>query len=370
MTKNITVIGIGKLGLCTALCIERAGYNVLGIDIFPDYVQKINTKTLISHEPKVMEYLNKSSNFRASTDLEEGLEFSDIYFVVLQTPNGGGENFYDHTHLNNLLVNINNYKVKNKNIVICCTVMPGYIENIGKSLISDCENTTLNYNPEFIAQGEIIKGFENPDIVLIGEENESIGDQLQEIYEKITHNTPEFCRLNPPINAEIVKIGINGFCTTKVAYANMIGDACDACGADKNKVLNSIGGDSRIGRKYFRPGYSFGGPCFPRDTKALGLFINSLDIDNSITESIHISNEFHAIHQARELLKENKESYLIEDICYKANSTVPIIEESAKLKIAKYLAKNNKEVIIKDVPHMILEVKKEYGNLFKYEEKN
>ena len=112
-----------------------------------------------------------------------------------------------------------------------------------------------------------------------------------------------------------------------------------------------------------------GGPCFPRDTKALGLFIDKMNINSSMTSSTHESNEFHAIHQAKELLSQNKDIYVIEDICYKANSVVPIIEESAKLKIAEYIAKNGKKVIIKDVHHMILEVKKEYGNLFSYEEK-
>ena len=84
-----------------------------------------------------------------------------------------------------------------------------------------------------------------------------------------------------PLEAEIVKITINGFITTKLSYANMISDLCDTMGANKYKVLNSIGGDSRIGNKYFRPGYSFGGPCFPRDTKALALLLEQNKINNT-----------------------------------------------------------------------------------------
>ena len=105
--KNITVIGIGRLGLCTALVMERGGYNVLGVDVFPGYVDSINDKTLTSHEPSVMKYLQESQNFRATTSLEEGIKFSDYCFVVVATPNSGGKNFYDHSILSNLLENIN-----------------------------------------------------------------------------------------------------------------------------------------------------------------------------------------------------------------------------------------------------------------------
>ena len=64
---------------------------------------------------------------------------------------------------------------------------------------------------------------------------------------------------------------------------------------------------------------------------------------------------------------ENKESYVIENICYKEGSNIPIIEESAKLKIAEKLVKNGKAVTILDEAHMIDEVKKEFGNIFDYQ---
>lgn len=74
-----------------------------------------------------------------------------------------------------------------------------------------------------------------------------------------------------PPSAEITKLAVNCFVTMKVSYANMIGDIADATpGADKNHILQAVGADSRVGTKYLRPGYGFGGPCFPRDNRALG----------------------------------------------------------------------------------------------------
>ena len=365
--QKLTVIGIGRLGLCTALIFEKAGFDVLGVDVDQSYVDRLNNKTFVSHEPYVMEYLMKSQNFKASNSLDEGLAFSDMIFIVVPTPNGGGQNHYDHSILGHLLSQINQKKIENKHLIVCCTVMPHYIDNIGKFLIKDCLNVTLNYNPEFIAQGNIISSFENPDIVLIGQENSEIGSKLELIYNEVCKKSPypKICRMTP-LEAEITKIAINGYITCKISYANLISDVCDRVGINKSTVLSSIGSDSRIGQKYLKPGYSYGGPCFPRDTKALRQYITSLSLEPTLVEATEKYNELHTIYQTQQLLNENKDTYIFENVTYKENCKVPIIEESAKLKIAKQLALKGKIVIIKDEQYILDLVKLEYGNLFVY----
>ena len=363
--SNITVLGIGRLGLGLALLIEKAGYNVLGVDINEEYIKQLNNKTFKTKEPDYENLLQNSKNFHTSLDLDEGLNYSDIIFIMVQTPNSGGNKFYDHSIVSNLLQKINERKVENKHIIIGCTLMPKYIDEVGNFLISDCKNTTLSYNPEFIAQGEIIKGFLNPDMVLIGTHSEELGEILREIYSKIVKTQPKYCIITP-LEAEITKITINGFITTKLSFANMISDVCDNIGANKDKVLDSIGSDSRIGNKYFRAGYSFGGPCFPRDTRALALFVDQNNINNELLLSTTKYNNLHSDFLCKKLLDENKDEYVIENVCYKEDSKIPIIEESAKLQIAKKLIENGKKVTIKDEIQLINEVKKEYGNIFNY----
>jgi len=383
--KNITVIGIGKLGLGFALLLERSGYNVLGVDIFPDYVTRINEKTIHFDEPGYNELLQKSENLKATTDLKEGLHHSDIIFIIVQTPNGGGSRFYDHTILSNLLERINKLKPENKHLIIGCTVMPNYIQDIGKQLIDQCSNATLSYNPEFVAQGDIVRGFENPDIILVGTESESLKPVLREIYDRMTNNEPKFCFMKPT-EAEIVKISLNGFITTKISFANMISDLCDTLpNVDKSTVLNAVGSDSRIGTKYFRPGTSFGGPCFPRDTRALKQLMDQNGIQSNLLQATTEYNNQHVLFQTEQLLSHDKtisenmaklltcdttndSQIIFSNVCYKDNSKIPIIEESAKLKIAERVVKHhNKSVTIKDVEPIINEVKKEFGSLFTYE---
>lgn len=386
--KNITVIGIGKLGLGFALLLEKSGYDVLGVDIFQDYVNRINEKTIHFSEPNYDDLLKKSENLKATTSIDEGLNHSNIIFIIVQTPNGGGSRFYDHSILSNLLEKINNKKPSNKHFIIGCTVMPNYIQDIGKELITNCKDSTLSYNPEFVAQGDIVKGFLNPDIILVGTESEEVKEVLKEIYDAMTTNNPKYCFMKPT-EAEIVKISLNGFITTKISFANMISDLCDVIpNVNKSIVLEAIGSDSRIGTKYFRAGTSFGGPCFPRDTKALKQLMDQNGIQSKMLEATTEYNNQHMQFQLEQLLSENEEiakmltcdvdkmekngkpetTYTFSNVCYKDNSKIPIVEESAKLKIAEKLVKtHDKIVIIKDVEAIINEVKKEYGSLFFYQ---
>lgn len=363
--ESITVIGIGKLGLCTALCFEKAGYKVLGVDINQPYVAALNTKKYYSPEPMVNELLATSNQFKATSSLDEGLSFSDIYYIIVDTPQGAHD-IYDHSKLSKLLVEINKRKVVDKHIVIGCTIFPGYIENIGKFLLKDCINTTISYNPEFIAQGNIIQGFQAPDIVLIGQGSSQAGDLLESLYKKVCLNNPKIFRMSPA-SAEIAKLAINCFITTKIAYCNMIADIADATAqADKFAILEAIGNDSRIGTKCLLPGYGFGGPCFPRDNRALGAYAHQIGIEPLIPQATDAANMLHAQCMAQQLLQENLDTYTFKNVTYKDNCHVPIIEESQKLAVAAILASQGKTVIIEDTQAVIAEVEQLFGKKFEY----
>jgi nucleotide sugar dehydrogenase len=234
-----------------------------------------------------------------------------------------------------------------------------------------------------------VKGFLNPDMILVGTNVPSILTPiLKEIYDKMTENTPIYSFMTP-LEAEIVKISLNGFITTKISFANMISDMCDQVGANKHAVLSAIGSDSRIGRKYFNPGLSFGGPCFPRDTRALKQLMDQHNVQSDILQATTNYNNEHNQKFAENLVSNNiilkqqtmntlectehfdhtnnHSFFKFTKVCYKPDSTIPIIEESAKLKIAEILVKKyGKKVTIEDIEPLIQEVKKEYGTLFTY----
>ncbi len=365
--NNISILGLGRLGFCTALCLEKVGYNVLGVDILPSYIDQINNKTLRSPEPFVEEYLKASKNLRATTSLDEVLNFSDTYLIIIATPSTPSKEAYDHSALSRLLAEINKRRVKNKHVVICCTIFPGYIKNVARLLLKDCENTSVSYNPEFIAQGCIVSWFEKPDMVLIGEGSKAAGDRLEAIYRRMCTNEPRICRMSPE-SAEITKLSVNCFITTKIAYANMVSDIADATpGANKYDILRAVGEDKRVGTKCLNPGYGFGGPCFPRDNRALGSYAQMIGIEPIIPQATDKSNAQHAQLMAQRLLEQNLAEYAFTDVNYKDKCPVVILEESQKLAVAEILAKAGKNVIIRDRIAVLEEVKQKFGNLFVYE---
>ncbi|EME29658.1 UDP-glucose/GDP-mannose dehydrogenase isoform 1 [Galdieria sulphuraria] len=368
--KRITLIGVGRLGLCLALVAERAGYKVLGVDVLPQYVEKINDKTLVSSEPFVTEYLKASKNFRATTSVKEALQFADVIMVLVATPSTGGDRHYDVTQVSRVLTDMNNYRIENKHVVICCTVLPGYIATIGRELLKDCKNTSLSYNPEFIAQGDIIRGLERPDIVLIGEGSKEAGDFVETLWSDFTYNEPKICRMSPE-SAEIAKLSLNCFVTMKISFANQIGDIADRTpNADKYAILAAIGSDTRVGTKCLGWGYGFGGPCFPRDNRALAGYAESVGIHPALAFATDDYNKLHADIMAQELLEEDREEYIFENVTFKEPCAVPIIEESQKLLVARKVAKKGKKVIIRDRPDVIEACRQEFGSLFIYRSKD
>ena len=365
--KKVSVIGVGRLGICFALTLERAGYEVLGVDLFPDYVKQINDKTLESDEENVEEYLQASKNFRATTDLKEAVDFSDILFIVVATPSLESGR-YDHTQVDFIVDSMISYNLgasEDKQFIICCTTMPGYCDSV-QHRFNDYEyNFTVSYNPEFIAQGTILRDQASPDTILIGEGTPEAGDVLQEIYEKITLNEPDINRMSR-IEAEITKIGLNCFLTTKISFANMIGDIVSFAGGNPDKVLSAIGSDSRIGSKYIGYGYGYGGPCFPRDNRALAIYANDIGVKALISEASDKSNEQHLEYQVQLFKQSNSTDVPVEFdyVSYKPQSTMLV--ESQQLLFAKRLVDEGYTVILNERDLVIEQVKETYGDIFEY----
>jgi len=366
MNNKTSVVGIGKLGLCWALELEKNGYDVLGVDLSQSYVDSLNQKTFNSSEASVNDLLTSSKNFRATADIKESIDFSDIIFIVVATPSLE-DGRYDHTYLDSAIDSIiKNSKGKStKHIVVCCTTMPGHCDKL-REKVKDF-GYTLSYNPEFIAQGSIIRDMENADIVLIGEDNKEAGDIIEKINLSITKNNPKVFRMKS-ISAEITKISLNCYITMKIAFANSIGDLCMSADAEYEKVLEAIGSDSRVGNKYFKYGFGYGGPCFPRDNRALGIFSKDMDREVVFSRVTDFSNRIHLQVQVEDFIENNdiRKPIKLNGVTYKKNSH--IIEESQQLAYAVGIAKAKFDVTIVDTKDVLENVRNLYGDLFKYEE--
>lgn len=363
---TLNILGVGKLGLCFALNAEQAGYSVLGVDINQSYVDALNNKSFYSHEPQVNELLQKAENFKATTQLKDVINSnSPLIFILVATPTDS-EGGYDHHQVERVVEQIMAFgqSAMQRHVIIGCTTMPGYCDTLAERLAP--YNYTVTYNPEFIAQGNVIHDQQYPDQVLIGTDNEDAAGLLSDVYKAICKNEPTYCVMSR-ISAEICKLATNCFLTTKISFANSIGDLATKAGAEPDKILAAIGADSRIGGKYLRYGFGFGGPCFPRDNRALGKFANGQNYPLLISEATDEVNKRHLTFQVNDyLMRYDEEEVIVFDhVSYKKGSV--LIEESQQLALAVALAKQGRKVLVKDKQAVIEQVKELHGTLLNYE---
>ncbi|MDX2362332.1 MAG: nucleotide sugar dehydrogenase [Crocinitomicaceae bacterium] len=358
--EKIGIIGTGRLGICLALNLERVGYEVIAIDVDEERVNQINAKCLHVEEPLVEDYLKNASKLSASTSIN-ALEGVDFIFVCVPTPSlPNGK--YDHTYIQQCVDALLQLDKPSKEVdlVINATTMPGFCDELHAQV--SVHNYKVSYNPEFIAQGSIIRDQQYPDQVLIGEADSRAGDRIEEVYSKLCPENPVVQRMSRT-GAEITKLSINCFLTTKIAFANAIGDLSKKMGADYEKVLASIGSDSRIGNSYLSYGFGFGGPCLPRDNRALGIAGEELGLDVHISDATDKSNLSHLDFQFKEYLQKD-EPIIFDQLTYKPGTD--IIVESQHLALAVKLAEAGKRVEVLESIAVIEQVKNLYGDLFTY----
>ena len=229
--KRVAVLGLGRLGICFAVVLERAGYHVTGVDVSTLTVDAVNRRHCDSSEPGLAEGLSGSTRLIATTNLSEGVADAQAIFILVPTPNSGGRNFYDHSILSNVLFKLNTLALRDKHIVICATVMPGYINGTARFLLRDCVDISISYNPAFVAQGNIMEGYRTGGwfgLVLIGSSSEEAGSFLKGVDERIADDgkPPNMCTMSPE-SAEIAKLASNCFRTTKISFCNMVADLAD-----------------------------------------------------------------------------------------------------------------------------------------------
>ena len=147
-------------------------------------------------------------------------------------------------------------------------------------------------------------------------------------------------------NAELTKVALNTFVTTKITYANMLAELCSRIpGGDVDVVSNALGLDTRIGRKYLTGGLGYGGPCFPRDNVALGYFARAVGSEASLAETTDRLNRSSTGKLAQFLCSiiPPRATVAILGLAYKPYSHV--VEESQGIYLARELAASGLRVV-------------------------
>src|SRR6266576_363452 len=308
MPTSVSVIGMGKLGAPMAAAMAARGIRAIGVDSDAAKVEAIERGMPPVFEPRLAETLNLAQGRLTSTQsIEDSVRDSDITFIVVATPAVADGSFSLRFVLpvceaiGRALAAKREYHV----VALTSTVMPG---STGGDVRETLENASrkragndfgLCYSPEFIALGSVIRDFLNPDFLLIGESDERAGAKLESLYRIVCENRPPVARMNL-VNAEIAKLAVNTYVTTKISFANMLARLCEKVpGASVDVVTGAIGLDSRIGGKYLKGAISYGGPCFPRDNLALIALADRVGASSELARATHEFNHAQIHRHAR-----------------------------------------------------------------------
>ena len=297
---NVGFVGLGKLGLPSALAIESKGHAVVGYDINPRVKEYVESGSIPYLEADVPELLRKTR--LRILPLADVLEQSEIVFVPVQTPHDplyeGVTRLpkttadFDYTYLKDACRSISaelDRLGQDRIVIIISTVLPGTIEREIKPLLSP--RVRLCYNPFFIAMGTTVYDFLNPEIVLFGVDDPEAVAKAKEFYATITDAPFHEMRI---VNAELVKVNYNTFITMKINFANNLMEVCHKMrghGADVDVVVRAL---SDCGRRIISPSYMGGGMpdgggCHPRDNIALADFARRHGLSNDIyTEGMEV----------------------------------------------------------------------------------
>jgi len=284
---TITFIGHGYVGLVTACVFADFGNDVWVVGHTPAKIEKLKNGDPLIYEPGLKELLKKNldaNRLHFTLDFEKAIPKSDIVFIAVGTPpTPTGE--ADLSTVLSVAKSIGQNLKKGYTVVSCKSTVPVgtnlKVEKILNEVKSDEAEVDVASCPEFLREGTGIHDTVNPDRVVVGSKSQKAIEVILEAHKPL----PGSRVVTDLASAEIIKYASNAMLATKISFANLISLYAEATGADIETIMDAVGGDNRIGRKFLYAGIGYGGSCFPKDVMALTETGKQLGLDTGILDS-------------------------------------------------------------------------------------
>jgi UDPglucose 6-dehydrogenase len=293
---NICVVGAGYVGLVTGACFADKGNVVRCVDIDEKRIEMLNRGEIPIFEEGLAELVSKNASCGRlcfSTELDDGLDGSDICFIAVGTPPGeNGE--ADMDQVLSVADGIGRCMKGPCFIAVKSTVPVGtsrlLCDRIGVRLRERGIDHPVEIisNPEFLKEGVAVADCMNPDRVVVGAVSEKARSLMKELYAPFVPESRIF--FMDPASAEITKYAANTMLASRISFMNEIARLCDAVGADVSSVRSGIASDRRIGEHFLAAGCGYGGSCFPKDVTSLCRIGEAYGLDMTLTSAIEKVN--------------------------------------------------------------------------------
>jgi len=357
---NICVIGIGRIGLPTALSFANSGLPTIGVDINEKLVEMINSRNFpLNDEPGydiIFDKVINEKKFKATTNFSEGVTSSDVIILSLPTPMDE-KNIPDYSSLLSIAKKLHDEISDGKLIIIESTVEPGFVENDFLKIIEGDDNKlklgknfALGVCPETANPGQILNDFERLPR-LVGAMDEHTQNLITKIYKHVF--TVELISMPNCKTANAVKLTTNVFRDLNIAFVNELALIFEKAGIDIMTVLEAA--KTKYNFQVHYPSAGVGGPCLPVNSyqminfaknftsKTFGLVENGRKINENMP--------FHTVELLEDALNEIKKplsgsSILVLGVSYKPD--VKDIQLSPVEKIINLLQEKGANILIYD----------------------
>jgi GDP-mannose 6-dehydrogenase len=375
---KISIFGLGYVGAVTAGCFAADGHQVLGVDPVAEKVELMNRGQSPIVEAEIGEIVAENARngrLRATQDAALAVQETDLSFVCVGTPSQSNGNL-DLRYIRRICEQIGNAlrsKSDRHTVVIRSTILPGTMRNVVIPTLEEFsrkkagEDFGICNNPEFLREGTAVRDFRSPPKTVIGELDDSCGDLLASLYEKL-----EAPLIRTDLNtAEMVKYVDNCWHALKIGFANEIGNLCDSIDVDAEAVMNIFCQDKKlnISSAYLKPGFAFGGSCLPKDLRALSYQAKMRDLELPILSAVLPSNEMQVARGAKLVVDSGNSSVGVLGFSFKAGTDdlreSPVIEVIERLIGKGYdlriydrnvsiaaLVGANRDFILNRIPHI------------------
>lgn len=365
----VTIIGTGYVGLISGVCLASQGHEIICIDTNPKIIEKLNIGIPHIHEKGLEELLNKvirKGLFRASLDLNEALDVSEVIMIAVGTPSFNGT--INLQYIKKASRSIGEYMRMTKkkvSVIIKSTVIPGTTDTLVKNEIENSSGMKypefgLGMNPEFLREGNAIEDFMSPDRIVLGYEDLDTLYLLEKLYESWNIDKVKVnCR-----TAELIKYANNSMLALQISASNEIANlAASIGGIDSIEVFKAVHLDKRwnpINQNgvranpaildYMIPGCGFGGSCFPKDIEALVALGDFKKNEMKIMKSV-LEVNYSQPHQVIKIIEKDipnlkNKNALILGLAFKPDTDD--VRESASSKIIKDLTDREVNVVAHD----------------------
>ena len=333
-TLRVCVIGIGRIGLPTALSFAKSGLQTIGVDINENLVQNINSgKFPLKDEPgynEIFDDVIKNKKFSATTNIEEVVSNSDLILLSLPTPMDEN-NIPDYSALRNVATKLSEILSPNSLVIVESTIEPGFIEDEMVSIISKSGRLEIEKNffigvcPENANPGEILHDFTNLPR-LVGGINHNITKIIKTIYKFVF--SVELVEMSDCKTANAVKLTTNVFRDINIAFVSELSLMFDKLGIDTIKVLEAA--KKKYNFQVHYPGAGVGGPCLPINSyqllntgKRTGSKLSIIEAGRKINENM----PEHVIELTSDAFKECKKSIQNSEILILGVSYKPDVKD-------------------------------------------